>query len=72
MKLWAEEKKIGTVEILMTLPIRDAEVVVGKFLASFALLAVTVLLSLVLTFSVTYLGDPDGGTLITQDILDSC
>lgn len=64
MKLWAEEKKIGTVEILMTLPIRDAEVVLGKFLASFALLAVTVLLSLVLTFSVIYLGDPDGGTLI--------
>ena len=64
MKLWAEEKKIGTIEILMTLPIRDAEVVVGKFLASLALLAVTVLLSLVLTFSVMYLGDPDGGTLI--------
>ena len=65
MKLWAEEKKLGTVEILMTLPIRDYEVVLGKFLASFALLTVTVLLSLVLPLSVIYLGDPDGGTLIT-------
>ena len=64
MKLWSEEKKIGTIEILMTLPIRDYEVVVGKFLASFALLAVTVLLTLVIPFSVMYLGNPDVGTLI--------
>ncbi len=65
MKLWAEEKKLGTVEILMTLPIQDYEVIIGKFLASLALLTVTVLLSLVLPLSVMYLGDPDGGTLIT-------
>ena len=65
MKLWAEEKKLGTVEILMTLPIQDYEVIIGKFLASLALLTVTVLLSLVLPLSVIYLGDPDGGTLIT-------
>ena len=64
MKLWAEEKKIGTIEILMTLPIRDYEVVVGKFLASFALLAVTVLLTLVVPFSVMSLGNPDVGILI--------
>ncbi len=64
MRLWAEEKKLGTVEILMTLPLRDYEVVLGKFLASFALLAVTVLFSLALPFSAMYLGDPDGGTLI--------
>ena len=65
MKLWAEEKKIGTIEILMTLPIRDYEVVIGKFLACLALLSVTILLTLVVPFSVMYLGNPDGGTLIT-------
>ena len=65
MKLWAEEKKIGTIEILMTLPIRDYEVVIGKFLACLALLAVTILLTLVIPFSVMYLGNPDVGTLIT-------
>ena len=65
MKLWAEEKKIGTIEILMTLPIRDYEVVLGKFFASFALLIVTVLLSFVIPFSVMYFGDPDGGIIIT-------
>ncbi|MCE2401128.1 ABC transporter permease subunit [Candidatus Poribacteria bacterium] len=64
MKLWAEEKKLGTAEILMTLPIRDYEVVLGKFLASFGLLAVTALFSLGLPFSVIYLGDPDGGTIV--------
>ena len=64
MKLWAEEKKIGTIEILMTLPIRDYEVVIGKFLACFALLTVTILLTLVVPFSVMYLGNPDVGTLI--------
>ena len=64
MKLWAEEKKIGTAEILMTLPLRDYEVVVGKFLASFGLLAVTALFSLALPISVMILGDPDGGTIV--------
>ena len=64
MKLWAEEKKIGTIEILMTLPIRDYEVVIGKFLACLALLTVTILLTLVVPFSVMYLGNPDVGTLI--------
>lgn len=65
MKLWAEEKKIGTIEILMTLPIRDYEVVIGKFLACLALLAVTILLTLVVPFSVMYVGNPDVGTLVT-------
>ena len=64
MKLWAEEKKLGTLEILMTLPIRDYEVVVGKYLASFALLGVTILLSLSLPITVAYLGNPDGGPII--------
>ena len=64
MKLWAEEKKIGTAEILMTLPLKDYEVVVGKFLASFGLLAVTALFSLALPISVLILGDPDGGTIV--------
>ena len=64
MKLWAEERKLGTVEILMTLPIKDFEVVLGKYLASFALLGVTILLSLSLPISVASLGDPDGGPIV--------
>ena len=64
MKLWAEEKKIGTVEILMTLPIKDYEVVIGKYLASFALLAVTVIFSFSLPMTVAYLGNPDSGPIV--------
>ena len=64
MKLWAEERKLGTAEILMTLPIKDYEVVLGKFLASFALLGVTILLSFSLPIAVASLGDPDGGPIV--------
>ena len=55
---------MGTAEILMTLPIRDYEVIIGKFLASFGLLAVTVLFSLGIPISVAILGDPDEGTIL--------
>ena len=60
----AEERKLGTAEILMTLPIKDFEVVLGKFLASFALLGVTILLSFSLPIAVASLGDPDGGPIV--------
>ena len=64
MRLWAEEKKLGTMEILMTLPVRDHEVVLGKFLASFCFLMLTIALSFPLVITVAFLGDPDGGPII--------
>ncbi len=64
MRLWAEEKKLGTMEMLMTMPIRDYEVVLGKFCASFCFLALTVALSFPLIITVFALGDPDGGPII--------
>ncbi|MBI5183653.1 MAG: ABC transporter permease [Nitrospinae bacterium] len=64
MRLWAEEKKLGTIEILMTLPVKDHEVIFGKFLASYAFLAVTILLSFPLAITVFYLGNPDKGPII--------
>lgn len=64
MRLWAEEKKLGTLEILMTLPVKDHEVIFGKFLASYAFLAVTILLSLPLPVTILYLGTPDKGPII--------
>lgn len=51
MRLWAEENKAGTLELLMTLPIRDWEAVVGKYLAALTILA----LALVLTFPIPYI-----------------
>jgi ABC-2 type transport system permease protein len=64
MRLWAEEKRQGTFEILLTFPIRDWEVVSGKFLAGFAFLATTVFLTLSLPLTASYLGNPDMGPII--------
>lgn len=64
MRLWAEEKKLGTIELLMTLPLRDYEVVMGKFLAAFMFLSMSILLSLPLVGIVAYLGHPDPGPIV--------
>ena len=45
MKMWAEERKVGTIETLLTMPMRDGQIVLGKFLASFGLLIVALLLT---------------------------
>lgn len=61
MRLWAEEEKQGTIEILLTLPAKDHELVAGKFLASWALLGVGLLLTLPLPITVASLGNLDWG-----------
>lgn len=64
MRLWAEEKKLGTMEMLMTLPVKEYEVVLAKFFASFCFLILTIALSFPLVITVAALGDPDGGPII--------
>jgi len=65
MRMWSEEKKSGTLELMMTMPIRDVEAVLGKFLASLAFLGLTLILSFVTIPPVlAYLGDPDWGPII--------
>ena len=64
MRAWAEEKKLGTMEILMTLPIKDHEVVLGKFFASFLFIITAVLLTFPLPLTVYILGEPDTGTIV--------
>jgi ABC-2 type transport system permease protein len=64
MRLWAEERKQGTVEVLLTLPVKEHELVAGKFLASLALLGCGLLLTLALPFTVEALGDLDWGPVI--------
>ena len=61
MRLLAEEKGSGTIEILITMPVRDWEVVVGKWLAAMALLLTTLLLTLVFAVTVAKLGPLDKG-----------
>ncbi len=64
MRLWAEERKLGTLELLLTLPVKDYQVVIGKFLASFAFLSLTLILSFPLPVIVAGLGEPDPGPIL--------
>jgi ABC-2 type transport system permease protein len=65
MRLWSEEKRTGTVELLFTLPLTTLEAVLGKFCAAWAFIALAILLSLPLAATVAYLGDPDWGVIAT-------
>ena len=71
MRSWAEEKKMGTIEILMTLPLKDHEVVIGKFFASFFFLVTAIVLTFPLILTVYTLGNPDLGSII-GGYLGSC
>jgi ABC-2 type transport system permease protein len=64
MRLWAEERKSGTVELLMTLPVSTLQAVIGKFLAAWAFIAVAVLLTFPIWITVNYLGSPDNGVIV--------
>lgn len=63
MRAWAEEKKLGTIEVLLTLPVSTAEVVIGKFLACIVFLAIALCLTGTLPLTVMLLGSPDPGPL---------
>jgi ABC-2 type transport system permease protein len=63
MRLWAEEKKTGTLELLLTLPLRESEVVLGKFFASFVFLTLTLACTFTLPVTVGLLGHPDWGVM---------
>jgi ABC-2 type transport system permease protein len=63
MRSWAEEKKLGTIEILMTLPIKEYEVVIAKFLSTFVFLVLTLCLTFPLALTVMVLGNPDPGPI---------
>jgi len=64
MKLIAEEKRTGTFEVLVTMPVRDSEVILGKYLAAVALLAITLLMTVPFALTVSLFGDIDMGPVI--------
>ena len=63
MRLWAEERKTGTVEFLMTLPLTPLQAVLGKFLAAWAFAGIALALTFPIWITVNYLGDPDNGAI---------
>lgn len=63
MRLWAEERKGGTIELLMTLPVGLGGAVVGKFLAAWAFAGISLVLTFPIWITVNYLGSPDNGAI---------
>ena len=63
MRLWAEERRTGTIELMMTLPVTLTQAILGKFLAAWAFLGVALVLTFPMPLTVAYLGDPDMGTV---------
>jgi ABC-2 type transport system permease protein len=66
MRLWAEERKSGTLELLLTLPISTTQAVLGKFLAGWALLSLALALSFPMWITIAWLGDPDHGVVLAS------
>jgi ABC-2 type transport system permease protein len=66
MRLWAEERKSGSIELLMTLPVSVFEAVLGKFMAAWAFTGLALLLNFPLWITVNYLGDPDNGVIVAS------
>jgi ABC-2 type transport system permease protein len=65
MRLWAEERRVGTIELLLTMPITAWQAIVGKFLASWLFLGVALALTFPVWWTVNYLGHPDNGVIFS-------
>ncbi len=68
MRLWSEERKSGTIELLLTLPVTMWQAVLGKFLAAWAFIGIALALTFPIWFTVNYLGDPDNGVIFASYI----
>lgn len=68
MRLWAEERKNGTIELLMTLPVTPWEAILGKFAAAWAFIGLALILTFPMWITVNVLGDPDNGVILASYI----
>mgnify|MGYP006160193457 FL=1 len=66
MRLWAEERKSGTLELLLTLPLTLWQAVLGKFLAAWAFLGLALALTFPMWITVAWLGEPDHGVIVAS------
>jgi ABC-2 type transport system permease protein len=66
MRLWSEERKSGSIELLLTLPITMWQAVFGKFLAAWAFVGIALALTFPIWITVNYLGDPDNGVIVAS------
>lgn len=63
MRLWSDERRLGTIELLLTLPVASWQAILGKFLASWLFLAIALALTFPVVITANVLGDPDNGVI---------
>ena len=68
MRMWSEERRLGTIELLLTMPITPWQAILGKFFASWLVLAIALALTFPIVITVNYLGNPDNGVILTSYI----
>ena len=64
MRMWSEERRLGTIELLLTMPVTPWQAIVGKFIASWAVVALALVLTFPMWITVNYLGNPDNGVIL--------
>jgi ABC-2 type transport system permease protein len=64
MRLWSEERRLGTMELLLTMPVTTGQAIIGKFVASWLFLGLALLLTFPAIITVNYLGSPDNGVIL--------
>jgi gliding motility-associated transport system permease protein len=63
MRMWSEERRLGTIELLLTMPVTTWQAIVGKFIASWAVVGLALVLTFPVVITVNYLGNPDNGVI---------
>ena len=66
MRMWSEEKKTGTIELLLTLPFKELDLIVGKFLGAFLFVLISMVFTIPIWISVNILGNPDNSVIIAS------
>ncbi|MES2573046.1 MAG: ABC transporter permease [Verrucomicrobiota bacterium] len=64
MRMWSDERRLGTIELLLTMPVTPWQAIVGKFLASWIVVGLALLLTFPMVITVNYLGSPDNGVIL--------
>ena len=68
MRMWSEERRLGTIELLLTMPITPWQAILGKFIASWIIIAIALALTFPIVITVNYLGHPDNGVILASYI----
>lgn len=68
MRMWSEERRSGNIELLMTLPVTQRDLVLGKFLSAWAFIGIALFLTFPIWISINYLGEPDNGLILASYI----